>query len=195
MNKLMGFFELRELNIPTIDWKEYTHGTYLSSDILWTVRSAVTIGDDLNLPRKVGVTSDEAISFASGLKTKYGDTIMVIYYPFFIARASGTLQLFDDGYVIECVEKDLWNLVSESKCDMTIINRRSDIRKVVTKDILINGELEEILSVEKQVRINFKKELAYGESVLLEWSFACNCDKDRNTVGNSYLVFYECRTI
>ena len=49
MNKLMGFYELRELSIPTIPWKEYFPGVELSDEFLWTIRSAVNHGDDLNL--------------------------------------------------------------------------------------------------------------------------------------------------
>ena len=195
MNKLMGFFELRELNIPTVYWKEFTPGTTLSKDLLWTIRSAVLSGDDQNLPRKVGALAEEAADFALNLKKKYGESIMVIYYPFFIAKTSGTLQLFIDGYVIECVEDDLWNLVTESKCDMTIINRDDDKRKVITKKILSDEEIEEIEKVEKRIRISFRKELASNESVLLEWSFAYNCDRNRNKVGEPYLVFYECKTV
>ena len=60
MNKLMGFYELRELSIPTIPWKEYFPGVELSDEFLWTIRSAVNHGDDLNLPRLVGKTAGEA---------------------------------------------------------------------------------------------------------------------------------------
>ena len=44
MNKLMGFFELKDLNLPTIPWKEYKKGMKLDSSLLWTVRSAVYRG-------------------------------------------------------------------------------------------------------------------------------------------------------
>ena len=73
MNKLMGFFELKDLDIPTIPWREYDMGIKLDSRILWTIRTAIFRGDDLNLPRKVGVDSDEAELFAKETKMRLQD--------------------------------------------------------------------------------------------------------------------------
>ena len=54
MNKLMGFYELKNMQLPSIPWAEYTGNEPFSEQLLWTVRSAVFHGDDLNLPRIVG---------------------------------------------------------------------------------------------------------------------------------------------
>lgn len=59
MNKLMGFYELKNMQLPSIPWAEYTGNEPFSEQLLWTVRSAVFHGDDLNLPRIVGVTAKE----------------------------------------------------------------------------------------------------------------------------------------
>ena len=71
MNKLDGFYQLKTLTLPTVDWVEYK-GQSLDRDILWTVRSAVFSGDDFNLPRAVGVSADEAERFAAARRDSLG---------------------------------------------------------------------------------------------------------------------------
>lgn len=83
MNKLLGFYELKNSMLPTIPWKEYKMDTVLDSDILWTVRTAVYKGEDLNLPRSVGTTAEAAIEFAKSTFQRYGKNGMIIYYPYF----------------------------------------------------------------------------------------------------------------
>jgi len=61
MNKLMGFLELNRLGIPTVPLKEFHPDVNLTYDVLWTIRVAVYEGDDLNLPRVVGVNAREAL--------------------------------------------------------------------------------------------------------------------------------------
>lgn len=121
MNKLLGFYELRDSMLPTIPWKEYGKETSLDADILWTVRTAVHNGSDLNLPRCVGATAKEATEFANSTSRKYGENGMVVYYPYFLAKKSGTLNVFSNKIVIEAVKEDLWNLVTYSQRDVTII--------------------------------------------------------------------------
>lgn len=60
MNKLFGFFELKDSLLPTIPWKIYNKDTKFDADILWTVRTAVHHGEDLNLPRCVGAVAGES---------------------------------------------------------------------------------------------------------------------------------------
>lgn len=49
MNKLMGFLELKEMKLPSVPWKQYTGKENFEDRYLWTVRSAVYRGNDLNL--------------------------------------------------------------------------------------------------------------------------------------------------
>lgn len=94
MNKLLGFFELKDSLLPTIPWRIFDKDVKLDSNMLWTVRTAVHKGDDLNLPRCVGVSEKEAYDFALSTSKKYGENGMIIYYPYFIAEKSGTLNVF-----------------------------------------------------------------------------------------------------
>lgn len=48
MNKLLGLFDLKDSGLPTIPWKEYEERSVLDENILWSVRTAVHRGNDLN---------------------------------------------------------------------------------------------------------------------------------------------------
>ena len=64
MNKLQGFYRLRQGGLPAVPWQTFSPDTRLEEGILWTVRSAVERGDDQNLPRLVGAPAAEAAAFA-----------------------------------------------------------------------------------------------------------------------------------
>ena len=86
MNKLMGFLELKEMCLPVIPWKQYTGQEELDDEYLWTIRSAIYRGNDLNLPRLVGENAEKAKKFADQLFLKMKEKGIVIYYPYFIAK-------------------------------------------------------------------------------------------------------------
>lgn len=195
MNKLMGFFELRKLDIPTVPWKEFKHGTVLDDSLLWTIRTALVQGVDLNLPRSVGKDSEISTAFAEKTLKVLKDNGMVIYYPYFIAEKSGTLNIFSNKIVIEAVKDDLWNLVTFSDRAVTIIINNNNKTYYGEKDFISEKELNELLINVPRIKNIFKEYLLDGKSVLLEWSYAYNCDKNKNIVGNKYLVFYEVRTV
>lgn len=46
---------------------------------------------------------------------------MVVYYPYFVAQKSGTLNIHLDKIIIEAVKDDLWNLVTDQKLDVSLI--------------------------------------------------------------------------
>lgn len=195
MNKLLGFYELRDSLLPTIPWKEYNDHTVFDPELLWTVRTAVYRGEDLNLPRSVGVTADEASQFASKTARLLGDRGIVVYYPYFLAEKSGTLNVYGDKIVIEAVKEDLWNLVTFSDREVTIINYENEIEYIGNKEFITENELTELYSYVNKIKRMFRYELLEAKSVLLEWSYAYKCDIDRNRVGERYLVFYEARTV
>lgn len=195
MNKLMGFLELKESSLPTVPIKEYNEKEYLDPEYLWTVRTAVHRGDDLNLPRKVGVTSGEAVKFANDIKRGFGDNIIVFFYPYFIAEKSGTLEVRRDEIIIEAVKEDLWNLVTYSRRDVTYRIKGEQISIDGNGDFLTKQEIESIKGCVNKIRSMFRDYLLEGYSVLLEWSYAVNTNSKKEKLGNPYLVFYEARTI
>lgn len=195
MNKLMGFYELKNMQLPSIPWAEYTGNEPFSEQLLWTVRSAVFHGDDLNLPRIVGVTAKEAKMFADELLTVLAGKGIVVYYPYFSAVKSGTLDVHKNSVIIEAVEKDLWNLVTYAKRDVTIQTDGNGEHVDGNEHFLNFKEKEKLLSFIPEIRKIFRDELTEGKSILFEWSFARDCDLNKVPIGNEYLVFYEARTV
>ena len=195
MNKLMGFFELKDMDLPSIPWKEYNTTVKLDPSVLWTIRSAVYQGDDLNLPRLVGKDSVDSKLFADNLIDKIQGTGMVIYYPYFIAEKSGTLCVDTEKEIIEAVSGDLWNFVSDGDREVSIIHNDNETTYIGNELFFSESELNEILSHVNTIRKLFRNSLLEGKSVLLEWSYAYKSDKQKNKIGDKYLVFYEVRTI
>lgn len=197
MNKLLGFYELKSSSLPTIPWEEYRGDFEFANNLLWTIRTAVFKGADFNLPRHVGVPGKEAKCAADSLYNRFANKGLVIYYPYFIAEKSGTLNVNQESIVIEAVKEDLWNLVTYSSREVTIIyDLRNDTCEVNgNKEFLIKDELDIILKYVPAIRGMFRDYINSGDGILLEWSFAYNCDINKNKLGEKYFVFYEARTI
>ena len=198
MNKLHGFFELKDSSLPAVKWKEFTDITELFNDRLWTVRTSVYSGNDTSLPRKVGVKAEEAMAFAWRTKAKYNDNCMLVYYPFFIALKSGTLSVRNDKIIIEAVTGDLWNLVTDGIKNVTYIYDSKGLKMVKSDGdvyFLNEDEVSKLLKAIPEIRRMFRDDLLENKGALLEWSFACDTDAELNKVGEPYLVFYEAKTI
>jgi len=224
MNKYMGFYELREISIPTVPWQLFTADTGLDSNLLWTVRVAVEGGNDLNLPRAVGVSAEEAVKKGRELLKEYSGKGIVIVYPYFIAQKSGMLDISSTRTVIEAVNKDLWNLVTYGSRNMTavfpfgladegavqmVIGRggsSDSCSKSETSDMggvqifgdeafLDTEEQKELLKYSAVLRGRFREKLSEGKSIFAEWSYAFRTDMEHEPIGDRYLVFYELRVL
>jgi len=216
MNKFTGFYELKTLNIPTVPWKIFTPETQLDKDLLWTVRVATVAGDDLNLPRAVGVDHAEARNKGISFLEEYRDKGIVIYYPYFIAQKSGVLDINRHRTVIEAVDRDLWNLVTYGRKNVTAIipaenSRISASQKgcsvhaaripfesmTVTGDesFLTADEICELMGYGAVIRSRFRNDITEGYSILAEWSYAYNTGLHMKPSGSRYLVFYELRGV
>lgn len=191
----MGFYELKDMNLPAVPWREYTGSEILDPNILWTIRSAVFRGNDLNLPRLVGINASKATEFANNLLSKMKDKGMVIYYPYFLANKSGTLNVYREKVIIEAVRKDLWNLVTYSDREVTIEIEQGKKNVYGNNNFLSENEISILLSNVADVKRTFRDDLLEGKSVLLEWSFAQQSDLMKRPTGEEFLVFYEVRTI
>lgn len=195
MNKLMGFFELKDSGLPSVPWKSFDEKVELDSSLLWTIRTALYSKEDINLPRVVGKTAEEAYDKALELYKRYGDSGMIIYYPYFIADKSGTLKIDREEMVIEAVDKDLWNLVTYNNKDVTIIKRKDETKYYGVRDFLSQDELDKLNLYAEKVRKKFRDYMNSGKTLLLEWSFAYYTDINEQPKGEKYLVFYEIREI
>lgn len=199
VNKYLGFYQLKAINIPTVPWKQFTTETELDEGLLWSVRVAVLDSNDLNLPRLIGARSEEACLKGRELLDRFSDRGLVIYYPYFIAEKSGVLEISSCRTVIEAVDKDLWNLVTHGRRDVTIVIASAGKSEIAQyhgdPDFLSPEEMSEIKRYAAVIKGRFRGDLSEGRSVLAEWSFAYNTDIDKKPIGGRYLVFYELRTV
>ena len=196
MNKLMGFLELKEMKLPSVPWKQYTGKENFEDRYLWTVRSAVYRGNDLNLPRSIGESSKVSKKFADQLLKEMNNNGIVIYYPYFIANKSGTLEVWSDKVIIEAVKDDLWNLVTYSEREVTIITDIDGNKSIIgNANFISNEELDSLSKHIPEIRKLFRNDLLQGKAALLEWSFAQSCNASKEPIGEKYLVFYEARTV
>ncbi|WP_242998398.1 MULTISPECIES: hypothetical protein [Lachnospiraceae] len=196
MNKLMGFLELKEMKLPSVPWKQYTGKENFEDRYLWTVRSAVYRGNDLNLPRSIGESSKVSKKFADQLLKEMNNNGIVIYYPYFIANKSGTLEVRSDKVIIEAVKDDLWNLVTYSEREVTIITDIDGNKSIIgNANFISNEELDSLSKHIPEIRKLFRNDLLQGKAALLEWSFAQSCNASKEPIGEKYLVFYEARTV
>lgn len=222
MNKFMGFYELKSMNIPTAPWKLFSADTVLDPRYLWTVRVATAAGNDLNLPRAIGVDAGEAYDKGMAFAGEFYNKGMVIYYPYFIAEKSGVMDMNSERTVIEAVDKDLWNLVTYGRKNVTLIvpigclqdmdaslkiktgiggndtkNSCSEQTMCFTGDntFLSSDELKELLRYGSVIRGRFRDDINEGGSILAEWSYAYSTDISHKPAGDRYLVFYELRGI
>ncbi len=222
MNKYMGFYELKSLNIPTVPWKLFSTDTELDPQMLWTVRVATAAGNDLHLPRAVGVDAKEALIKGREFAEEFYNKGMVIYYPYFIAQKSGVLDMNSERTVIEAVDKDLWNLVTYGRKNVSVIVSADNFQSMDAllrvhtdgsansssgacnslslcfsgdETFLLPGELKELLRYGSVIRGRFRDEINEGGSILAEWSYAFSTDISHRPVGDRYLVFYELRGI
>ena len=195
MNKYMGFYELKSINLPSVPWRLFTADTAPDGNLLWTVRVAVERDNDLNLPRAVGVSAGEAIRRGNELLRKYKGKGIVIYYPYFIAQKSGVLDIGPGRTVIEAVDGDLWNLVTYGRKNVTAMIDSGGRRYLGDEAFLSPEETDELLKYGAVIRGRYRDILNEGGSVLAEWSYAYDTDTGRRPTGERYLVFYELRRV
>ena len=199
MNKYFGFYELKTISIPTVPWRIFTRETELDSNLLWTVRVALEDNSDLNLPRIVGSRSDEAVRMGNEFLDRFSSRGIVLFYPYFIAEKSGMLEISSDRTVIEAVDKDLWNLVTYGRKNITIIlshkPNMEECQYYGDSSFLCDNDICELKEYASIIKGRFRDELSEGKSILAEWSYAYNTDIRHEPIGAKYLIFYELRSI
>ncbi|MGB9804395.1 hypothetical protein [Desulfofundulus sp.] len=186
INKLKGLSLLKELGLPAVRWSFMDEGTVLDEELLWTVRTVAESGTDVNLPRAVGVTAEEA-------REKYREFsrlpgIKAICYPYFVALMSGIIDIGSDQTIIEACERDLWNLVTYGRVDCRYIIHSREVSG-------LPGPFLSVYRCGRRAAVKMQGFLEQGYHLYLEWSLARDCDLNKRPVGEPYLVFYECRVL
>jgi hypothetical protein len=197
MNKLEGFYELKRHGFPGMAWQAFTGHESLDTSLLWTIRMAVADGPDFNLPRAVGVSAAEAFQFGQELLAKYQPPDLIIYYPYFLALKSGTIEMQAEQTVIEAVADDLWNLTNLGHKDLTVIvNELSGYEsRFGNIDFLDRDELTQLKLWAHRMRLLYRELILNGDVLLLEWSFAVDTNIHREMLNEKHLLFTECKSI
>lgn len=196
INKLLGLYELREISIPQVEWEEFKpESSSFSEDFLWSVRTASYGENDINLPRLIGAPASKAWDFALSQYRIYKDRGLVFFYPYFVAEKSGTLLIKNKETVIEGVEADLWNFVTSGSRAVTIIEKDNKTTFYGNKDFLSSMELAEIHKSATVIRNSLKSYLQEDQSFLLEWSFGYDTNVKNERLSETYLLFYELKSI
>ena len=88
-------------------------------------------------------------------------------------------------------------MVTYSEREVTIIKDEllNTTESMGNDSFLTQEEQNGLYKYVSEIRKIFRDDLLEGHSALLEWSYAQSCNKDREPVGEEYLVFYEARTI
>ncbi|MTI85366.1 MAG: hypothetical protein FH756_16115 [Firmicutes bacterium] len=197
MNKLQGFYELKRIGIPAAPWNVFTGEELLDPSLLWTIRVATKYGNDINLPRAIGVTAEEAKKKGQEFLEHFKKNGIVIYYPYFIALKSGILETRENMTIIESVKDDLWNLTTKGYREVTVIIDKRTKEKLYngSKYFLNKKEINQLLLCSSRIRVKYKDYIFDKSSIIAEWSYACSTDIEDKPIGEKYLVFYECREI
>lgn len=195
MNKLDGLYELQKLNIPAINWKKFTDGTKLDDQCLWTIRTAVYEGNDLDLPKLFGADAQTAEKFARRISKEIGNSGIVIYYPYLIAQKSGNLQISGNSIVIEAIKGDLAPLLRGNAVDVTYIYSKTGRKTVGDEDFLSEKEINSLLFYAGYLTQLYRYVLAEESCLQLEFSFASECDLKQKAIGAPELIFFEIRTV
>lgn len=207
MNKMAGFFALRDMGIPTVEWFEATPETDLDPSILWTVRTALLDQDedDMSLPRRIGVSSDVARAFIRSKWNRYGRNAlgtklgMFVAYPYFHADCSGTLMIEGGEVTVEGCEGDLWNLVDDGKVDFRFeFLGTDDVDEVF--DILCTAihphAAKDLVDSVPRIVSALREDVKLGHPILMEWSATRCVDREGNPMPEDpSLVFYEARVV
>lgn len=197
MNKLEGFYVLKSMKIPTIPWRPFTGQETLDVNLLWTIRVAVQTGNDYNLPRAVGITAEEAQLIGRRYLNMFSAEDLILYYPYFIAIKSGVIELQENQTIIEAVDKDLWNLTTLGRKDLTIIidHLTNNISMYGDPSFLTDEQKTELRYYAQKIRTVNRDYIFAASSVIVEWSYAVNTNINKEIIGEEYLVFTECKAV
>lgn len=191
MNRIQDYYVLNCLDLPTIPWKEYYYSSRLDKDILWTIKSETRNDTSENLPRKIGVTAQEAKEFGVELYKDLKKDQMIFYYPYFCAVKSGIIDINNDRIVIESAKDDIDNLVKKNNVDVTLIFREDDVEIHGDKDFLTQEEIIQLIDQAVKIKKQCAKDINDGKNLLFHWTYACYTSVDKKPMGKKNLMFFK----
>lgn len=170
MHVLQDSFVLDHLDLPTIPWEICSTNTTLDHHILWTVKNEPFRPESGKIFGKIGVTSEEVKEYVEDAYEQLEKQRVLIYYPYYTAYKSGTLDLTYDRIVIEAVEGKIENLKKKHRVNETILFTEEDITIYGDDKFLTKEETLGLIDYCKSIKHRCMGELEYGKNILLYWS-------------------------
>ena len=153
------------------------------------------IKDDGKIYGRIGVTSKEAMTYIKSQYKELGRRRMLIYYPYFTAYKSGTIDLSYDRIVIEAVDGKIENLKKKHRVDETIIFREDDIEIYGEEEFLTREETLSLIDYGKMLRKRCDNEIEYGKNIIVYWSIVQETKKSMIPRDDKKLLFHQIKVL
>lgn len=195
MYVLQNCYILDYLDLPTIPWAPCRTTEALDDTILWTVKNEPYSFNDGKIYGRIGVTSNEAMHYIKSQYQDLGNRRMLIYYPYFTAAKSGTIDLSYDRIVIEAVEGKIENLKKKHRVDETIIFREEEIEILGDEAFLTKEETLHLIDYAKQLRNRCQNDIAFGRNIIVYWSIVQETRKNMIPRDDQKLLFHQIKVL
>ncbi len=195
MYVLQNCYILDHLELPTIPWKQCQTTMLLDDSILWTVKNEPFYGENGYIYGKIGVTAREAMEYITTQYQSLPKRRMLLYYPYYTASKSGTIDMNYDRIAIEAVEGKIENLKKKNRVDETLLFQDEDLEIFGEEKFLTRQETLEIIDYGSMLKKKFAGDLEYGRNILFYWSYVEETLRNMIPKGNPSLVFHQIKVL
>lgn len=180
MNKLEKFYILKQCGLPCPKFYEYKKEDTIKEEGLLCVRCVMRKGRESSLSKVTAVFKDVATQKAREFSNKYEDDVIVFYYSYFVANASGTLLIDDNEAYAEIVKGNLWNMKNGKDMNLVATYRKGKVSVLGDTRIMNSFELIDLFSF-----IESAKKISHNDSIILSWSLT----------NKREIIFYDFKVI
>ncbi len=195
MYVLQNSYILDYLDLPTIPWEQCRTTSTLDDSILWTVKNEPYTADQGKIYGRIGITSSEAKAYISSQYENLERKRMLIYYPYYTAVKSGTIDLSYDRIVLEAVEGKIENLKKNHRVNETIIFREESIEIFGDENFMTREETLSLIDYAKQLKTRTGKELEFGKNLIVYWSIVQETKRNMIPRDKSQLLFHQIKVL
>lgn len=183
------------LDLPTIPWKPCQTTKMLDDSILWTVKNEPFYKEEGKICGCIGVTAKEAMNYILSEYKNIEKRRILIYYPYYTAVKSGTIDLSYDRLVIEAVEGKIENLKKKHRVDETMIFYDDDIEIFGEEHFLTNSETLSLIDYTKALRKRCSHEIEFGKNILFYWSIVQETRRNMIPKEEQTLLFHQIKVL
>ncbi|BBF45146.1 hypothetical protein lbkm_3905 [Lachnospiraceae bacterium KM106-2] len=195
MHVLQNSYLLSHLDLPTIPWQQGFLSTEFDQHMLWTVKNEPVSAEIGLIEGKIGVTAKEAKEFVKHQYDNLGEKRVVLYYPYYTATKSGTIDLNQERSVIEAVEGKIENLSKKHRVDVTMIFRDNDLEIVGNDKFLSEDETLTLIDYCRELKSRCAADLDYGKNIILYWSIVSETKVNMIPKDKTNLIFTKLKII